>query len=333
MELAGRGAGVEAVRRRGRSVLGRATSGHRHRRAGGVVGQLSRDRRRRIRGTAPARRTVPDDPNGGRLLGHARAPRVDRSAHRDSDRRRRGRRHGRAERRARSAPAVRSPRRPSDGGPERLRRSALAASRPASPRSSATGLGAGRRTDPSGLGPRCGADETIGTRQAPALSGCAEKACPTTVAASCPFSVGGQGCAESFRSSSGVGAAESRARPPGSPCGSAGQTVWREPYRSRGAGGDLAPAPCRRGSGWLEPVHAFPTRRPAGHSPDRAACSHAISPPVVGEEGGQGIGRNEASPARRSRGTRGCADRLLGSVAATAREGAAAARFPAAAPP
>ena len=124
MGVAGRRAGAEAVRLRRRSVRGRPASRDRHRRSDGLRRPFRRERGRRVRRTTAATGPVPDGPNRGRLVGHARPPRLDRGARRDSGRRGRRRRHDRPERRARRDGAVRLSGHPPHGGPERLRRPA-----------------------------------------------------------------------------------------------------------------------------------------------------------------------------------------------------------------
>jgi hypothetical protein len=120
--VASRRASAETVRVGRRSVRGRPASRHRCRRSDGLRRPVGGGRGRLLHGANAAAGDLPDHSNRGRLVGHARPPRFDRGASRNAGRRRRRRRHDRPERRARGDRAVRPPRRPSDGGPERLRR-------------------------------------------------------------------------------------------------------------------------------------------------------------------------------------------------------------------
>jgi hypothetical protein len=130
VELAGRGAGAQAVRPRRRSVRGRPAPRHRHRRSDGSRRARSGHGGRLLRRPAAARGALRDDPHRGRVLRHPRPPGINRVAGRDGGRRRGGRGDDRPERRARRARAVRPPRHPPDRRPKWVPRPAVAAARP-----------------------------------------------------------------------------------------------------------------------------------------------------------------------------------------------------------
>lgn len=162
VELAGRGAGAQAVRRRGRSVCRRPAPRHRHRRSDGSRGAGSGHGGCLLRGHGPARGTLPDDPHRRRVLDHPGPPGIDRLAGRNGGRRKRGRGDDRPERRARGHRAVRPPRHSADRRSELVPRPALAAPGPpgAAAASSCTwpGRRAGRPTgDPRAHAGGCSA--------------------------------------------------------------------------------------------------------------------------------------------------------------------------------
>ncbi len=147
--MASRRAGLETVRLERRPVRGRPASRNRHRCPHRIGRRFGHERGRRVRRAPASAGAVSDRPHRGRLVGHARPPRLDRSDGRDAGRRGRCRRHDRPEWRARRDRAVRLSRHPAHGGPERLRRSvdALASSTRARAASAgaaaATGAGCG----------------------------------------------------------------------------------------------------------------------------------------------------------------------------------------------
>jgi hypothetical protein len=143
MGLAGRRASAEAVRLRGRSVCGWPAPRDRHRSSHGLGRPFRRAWSGRVRRTIASTGPLPDGPNRGRLVGHARPLGLDRVARRDSGQRGRRRRHDRPERRDRGDGAVRLSGHPPDGGPQRLRR-------PADAPASQAGAGAGA-TGPAGV--------------------------------------------------------------------------------------------------------------------------------------------------------------------------------------
>jgi hypothetical protein len=137
--LAGRRAGAEAVRLRRRSLCGWPAPRDRHRSSYGLRRPFRRARSGRVRRTIASTGPLPDGPNRGRLVGHARPLGLDRSARRDSGQRGRRRRHDRPERRARRDGAVCLSGHPPHGGPQRLRRPADASASQAGAGAGATG--------------------------------------------------------------------------------------------------------------------------------------------------------------------------------------------------
>ena len=180
MGLAGRRAGAEAVRLRGRSVCGWPAPGDRHRSSYGLGRPFRRARSGRIRRTIASTGPLPDGPNRGRLVGHTRPPRLDRRARRDSGQRGRRRRHHRPERRARGDGAVRLSGHPPHGGPQRLRRPADAPASQAGAGAGATGpadvTGAGSGS--AGGGASC---RSVALRPAAPACGRGECRCPATI--------------------------------------------------------------------------------------------------------------------------------------------------------
>jgi hypothetical protein len=177
--LAGRRAGAEAVRLRGRSVCGWPAPRDRHRSSHGLRRPFRRARSGRVRRTIAATGPLPDGPNRGRLVGHARPPGLDRSARRDSGPRGRRRRHDRPERRARGDGAVCLSGHPAHGGPQRLRR-------PTDPSASQAGVGAGATgpADVTGAGSGSASGGASAVRRArPAAPACGrgESTCPATI--------------------------------------------------------------------------------------------------------------------------------------------------------
>jgi hypothetical protein len=178
--LAGRRAGVEAVRLRRRSVCGWPAPRDRRRSSHGVGCSFRRARNGCVRRTIASTGPLPDGPNGGRLVGHARPPGLDRVAGRDSGQRGRRRRHDRSERRARGDGALCLSGHPPDGGPQRLRRSADAAA-------SQAGAGAGAAgpadvTSAASGSARGGASSrSVALRSTTPACGSGESACPATI--------------------------------------------------------------------------------------------------------------------------------------------------------
>ena len=105
VELAGRGRGAQAVRRRGRSVCRRPAPRHRHRRSDGSRRARSGCRGRLLRGAGAAPGALPDDPYRRRLLGDPGSPRIGRPPGRHRGRRGRRRRHDRARAESRNGPS------------------------------------------------------------------------------------------------------------------------------------------------------------------------------------------------------------------------------------
>jgi hypothetical protein len=178
--LAGRRAGAEAVRLRGRSVCGWPAPRDRHRSSHGLGRPFRRARSGCVRRTTAATGPMPDDPNRGRLVGHARPLGLDRSTRRDSGQRGRRRRHDRPERRARGDGAVCLSGHPPDGGPERLRRPADAAASQAGAGAGAAGpaavTGAGSGSAGGGASRR-----SVALRPAAPACGRGECTCPATI--------------------------------------------------------------------------------------------------------------------------------------------------------
>ena len=180
MGLAGRRAGAEAVRLRGRSVCGWPAPRDRHRSSHGFRRPFRRARSGRVRRTVASTGPLPDGPNRGRLVGHARPPGLDRSARRDSGQRGRRRRHDRPERRARGDGAVCLSGHPPHGGPQRLRR-------PADPSASQAGAGAGAagpadvRGAASGSAGGGASGRSVAIRPAAPACGRGESACSATI--------------------------------------------------------------------------------------------------------------------------------------------------------
>ena len=181
MGLAGRRAGAEAVRLRRRSVCGRPAPRDRHRSSYGLRRAFRHAWSCRVRRANASTGSLPDDPNRGRLVGHARPPGLDRGARRDSGQRGRRRRHDRPERRARGDGAVCPSRHPPHRGPERLRRSADASASQAG-----AGAGATGRAAVTGAGSRLRRSrrrEAAPSRSAPLRPACGrgETPCPATI--------------------------------------------------------------------------------------------------------------------------------------------------------
>jgi hypothetical protein len=151
--VAHRGTGLAAVRGRRRPLRGRPASRDRHRGRGWRRAPRSRSRRRLLHRAVAARGALHHDSHSGRLLDHARAPRLDRRAHGDGGRGRRGRGHDRPERRGRVGRALRPPRRSPDRGSERLRRPAVTSARATGEPVSAAPGGAAARLGGSPRGP------------------------------------------------------------------------------------------------------------------------------------------------------------------------------------
>jgi hypothetical protein len=178
--LAGRRAGAEAVRLRGRSVCGWPAPRDRHRSSHGLGRPFRRARSGRVRRTIASTGPLPDGPNRGRLVGHARPLGLDRVARRDSGRRGRRRRHDRPERRARGDGAVCLSGHPPHGGPQRLRRPADAAASQAGVGAGATGpadvTGAGSGSASGGASSR-----SVALRPTAPACGRGESTCPATI--------------------------------------------------------------------------------------------------------------------------------------------------------
>ncbi len=105
-----------------------------------------------------------DDPDGRRLLGHARPPRLRRRRARPAGRRGRGRRLGRSVRRAGARRVVRPLRRPRNGGSQRLRRSARAPALAASPTAAVAGPSGGAGARRTRASADAGSSRGSGTR-------------------------------------------------------------------------------------------------------------------------------------------------------------------------
>ena len=180
MGLAGRRAGAEAVRLRRRSVCGWPAPRDRHRSSHGLGCSFRRAWGGRVRRTIASTGPLPDGPNRGRLVGHARPPGLDRVAGRDSGQRGRRRRHGRPERRAGGDGTVCLSGHPPHGGPQRLRRSADASASQAGAGAGATGpadaTGAGSASACRGTSSR-----SVELRPAPPACGRCESAYPATI--------------------------------------------------------------------------------------------------------------------------------------------------------
>ena len=180
MGLAGRRAGAEAVRLRGRSVCGWPAPRDRHRSSHGLRRPFRRARSGRVRRTIASTGPLPDGSNRGRLVGHARPLGLDRGARRDSGQRGRRRRHDRPEWRARGDGAVRLSGHPPHGRPQWLRRPADAAASQAGAGAGATGsadvTGAGSGSADGGASRR-----SVALR--PAAPACSrdESTCPATI--------------------------------------------------------------------------------------------------------------------------------------------------------
>ena len=180
MGLAGRRAGAEAVRLRRRSVCGWPAPRDRHRSSHGLGCSLRGARGGLVRRTIASTGPLPDGPNRGRLVGHARPPGLDRSVGRDSGQRGRRRGHDRPERRARGDGAVCLSGHPPHGGPQRLRRSTDAAAFQA-------GAGAGAAGPADVRGATSGSARGGAPTRFVALSSAApaygrgESACPATI--------------------------------------------------------------------------------------------------------------------------------------------------------
>ena len=121
---------------------------------------------RRVRRATAATGPLPDGPNRGRLVGHARPPGLDRGARRDSGQRGRRRRHDRPERRARGDGAVRLSRHPPHRGPERLRRPADASASQAGAGAGATGRSSRHRCSRTGSAGRGAGGRSVTLRPA-----------------------------------------------------------------------------------------------------------------------------------------------------------------------
>ena len=180
MGLAGRRAGAEAVRLRGRSLCGWPAPRDRHRSSHGFRRPFRRARSGRVRRTIASTGPLPDGPNRGRLVGHARPLGLDRGARRDSGQRGRRRRHDRPERRARGDGAVCLSGHPPHGGPQRLRR-------PADPSASQAGAGAGATGPADVTGAASGSagggasGRSVALRPAAPACGRGESACSATI--------------------------------------------------------------------------------------------------------------------------------------------------------
>jgi hypothetical protein len=127
--MARRRTGPAAFRRRGGPLHRRPTPRNRRRGAGRRRCSRARNRHRLLRRAASARGLVSDDSHGRRLLDHARPPGIDRRRDGNGDRRGRGRRHDRPERRRRVGGALRPSRHSPDRRAARVSGSALAAPR------------------------------------------------------------------------------------------------------------------------------------------------------------------------------------------------------------
>ena len=180
MGLAGRRAGAQTVRLRGRSVCGWPAPRDRHRSSHGLGRPFRCARSGRVRRTIASTGPLPDGPNRGRLVGHARPLGLDRGARRDSGQRGRRRRHDRPERRARGDGAVCLSGHPPHGGPQRLRRPADPSAPQAGAGASATGpadvTGAGSGSAGGGASRRSGAH-----RPAAPACGRGESTCSATI--------------------------------------------------------------------------------------------------------------------------------------------------------
>ncbi len=166
LDLAGRRPGAAAVRRPRRPLHRRPAPRNRHRRSFRDGRAGARERRRLFRGAGSPAGPLPDDSHCGRVLGHARPPRLDRSSASDDARRRGGRGHDRPERRPRRARTVRPPRHPADRRPERVPRSAHAASRASGGARAAAGEPASASDRASSLG-ACAAGFEAGAARCP----------------------------------------------------------------------------------------------------------------------------------------------------------------------
>ena len=180
MGLAGRRAGAEAVRLRGRSVCGWPAPRDRHRSSHGLRRPFRRARSGRVRRTIASTGPLPDGPNRGRLVGHARPLGLDRGARRDSGQRGRRRRHHRPERRARGDGAICLSGHPPHGGPQRLRRPDDASASQAGAGAGATGpadvTGAGSGSASGGASCR-----SVALRPPSPACSCGESTCPATI--------------------------------------------------------------------------------------------------------------------------------------------------------
>jgi hypothetical protein len=110
LDLAGAGPGAAAVHVRGRSLCGRPAPRDRHRRPDGDTGARTGKRDRLFRRNGARGWSYRLHPHAGRLLGHARAPRLHDRAARHECGGGRPRRDGRPERRGGATGALRVPR-------------------------------------------------------------------------------------------------------------------------------------------------------------------------------------------------------------------------------
>ncbi len=178
MGMAGRRAGAEAVRLRRRSVCGRPAPRDRPRSSHGLRRAFRHAWSCCVRRAHASTGSLPDDPNRGRLVGHARPPGIDRGSRRDSGQRGRRRRHYRPERRARGDGAVCPSRHPPHRGFERLRRSVDVSAFQAGAGAGATGRAAvtGAATGSAGRGAGgrsvtlCSAAAACGRGETPCLA-------------------------------------------------------------------------------------------------------------------------------------------------------------------
>jgi hypothetical protein len=177
--LAGRRADAEAVRVRRRSLCGRPAPRDRHRSSHGLRRAFRHGGSGCVRRTPASTGSLPDGPNRGRLVGHARPPGLDRSGPRDSGQRGRRRRRHRPERRARRDGTVCPSGHPPHRGFERLRRSVDVSASQAGAGAGATGpaavTGAAAGSAGGGAGSR-----SVTVCPAPAACGRGETPCVAT---------------------------------------------------------------------------------------------------------------------------------------------------------